>query len=180
MPARTSGEIVNATLLEIFLALTFIVLAVAWVEQEGRTDAERAQAALQDTLANVRQASAHLDSVEKSNVLLQQKVDSFVSTFPPYCVDRASAIAVELTLEQHDNIGVRVVRSAFGLHKGDSATVPITRFADHFAEVRDSSLRSRCRYRALMRDSPAISKEQYKRARLAIGQVFYPSDGSSQ
>src|SRR5947209_5751354 len=41
---RTSAEIINATLLEVFLAFIFVVLSIAWFERTRASKAEAAQA----------------------------------------------------------------------------------------------------------------------------------------
>ena len=188
---RTSGEIINATLLEIFLALSFIVFGLAVFEKQRANAAEDALDrapragdvnALRDSLAAARRAAAlTVDSLLTARVELdslrvaKQELDSlrFASRYPPDCEpDATPAELLTVTLTGGGQLAVTVHRPAFGFTAGRSFTTTTLQFAQRFAAVRDHSRANGCRYLVRIRDTESTSKEDYKRALAAINTTF--------
>jgi hypothetical protein len=188
---RTSGEIINATLLEIFLALSFIVFGLAVFEKQRANAAEAALRrapsgsdveALRDSLDAARSAAAtHADSLaaaqtELDNLRLAKvELDSlrFASRYPPDCEPEASpAEFLTVTLGGGGQLTVTIHRAAFGFTAGTTFTVTTAQFAQRFAEVREYSRANGCRYLVRIRDTERTSKDEYKRALSAINTTF--------
>src|SRR5207237_1103746 len=127
---RTSGEVINATLLEVFLALAFILFGLADFEQRRAIEAEtklqgtpsadalqsamRALAAARDTMA--KDAERYLAARDTINKLR--------SPITPDCEPGAAPPAlVTLTLIGQGQMRVYVNRSAANLTAGETFTV---------------------------------------------------------
>src|SRR2546428_11749687 len=86
MSRRSSAEIINATLVEVFLAFLFVVLALAWAT-DGQLKAEQKKT---DQLRNENEASkgaaakaqAERDAAKAEKDKLEER---FWSQFPPAC-----------------------------------------------------------------------------------------------
>jgi hypothetical protein len=188
---RTSGEIINATLLEVFLALSFIVFGLAVFEKQRANAAEAALEraptrrdldALRDSLAAARSlAAAHADGLVAAQVELdslriaRQELDSlrFASRYPPDCEPGMTpAEFLTVTLGGGGQLAVTIHRAAFGFTAGASFTTTTGQFARSFAQVREYSLANGCRYLVRIRDTDRTSKDEYKRALSAINTTF--------
>ena len=188
---RTSGEIINATLLEVFLALTFIVFGLAVFEKQRANAAEDALDrapragdvnALRDSLdVALRIAATTTDSLASARVELDSlrvakvQLDSlrFASRYPPDCEPDANPPELlTVTLTGGGQLGVTMHRTVFGFTSGSSFTLTTTQFAGRFATVRDHSRANGCRYLVRIRDTERTSKEDYKRALAAINSTF--------
>jgi hypothetical protein len=162
---RTSGEVVNATLLEIFLALVFIVLGIAWAKD---SDAKR----VADNLERERRRGQRLgEKLDTTGAALAEA--RFNSRFPPYCDNGDTLPLLTITFDRPDTFLVAIQRDRFGFRIGEKLQVPLSRFADTFKEIRDTSLTRGCRYRVRVIDTPGVSKEQYKRSLSRIVSTFY-------
>jgi hypothetical protein len=188
---RSSGEIINATLLEVFLALTFIVFGLAVFEKQRANAAEdaldRAPRAgdidvLRDSLDDaLRVASTAGDSLAAARVELDSlriakvQLDSlrFASRYPPDCEpDATPPELLTVTLTGGGQLGVTMHRAAFGFTSGATFTLTTAQFAGRFADVRDHSRANGCRYLVRIRDTERTSKDDYKRALAAINTTF--------
>jgi hypothetical protein len=188
---RTSGEIINATLLEVFLALSFIVFGLAVFEKQRANAAEaaldrapssREVVLLRDSLVAARAAAAaradtlfvariELDSLR----LAKQELDSlrFASQYPPDCEPDASPphlLTVRLT--GSGRLAVTVHRAALGFDAGEAFSTTPAGFSTRFARLRDHSLANGCRYLVRVEDTENTSKDDYKRALSAIATTF--------
>ena len=165
-PRRTSGEIVNATLLEIFLALVFLVLVVAWSESvsadEARTAVRESTGVLVQVRGEVRRQGQQILGLR------------FNSRFPPFCEPADSALFLTIGLGPRGALQVLVRESKLGFQAGQSLTVSADNFTKAFRVVYDSSLVRGCRYRVRVIDAFDVSKDDYKRALSKIVAVFYP------
>ena len=188
---RTSGEIINATLLEVFLALSFIVFGLAVFEKQRANAAEDALdraprvgdvASLRDSLAVARRAVAiTLDSLGSAQVeldslrLAKQELDSlrFASRYPPDCEPDASpAELLTVTLAGGGQLAVTMHRAVLGFAEGASFTITTAQFPQRFAAIREHSRANGCRYLVRIRDTERTSKDDYKRALSAINTTF--------
>jgi len=185
---RTSGEIINATLLEVFLALSFIVFGLAVFEKRRAIAAERAldeaptatelaalresAAGARDSLAEARRAATlAFDSLRAA----RHELDSlrFASRYPPDCEPGSSpAQLLTVTLAGDGQLAITMHRSAFGFTRGATFTTTTGQFAGRFAPVREHSLANGCRYLVSIRDTDMTSKDEYKRALSAINSTF--------
>jgi hypothetical protein len=194
---RTSGEVVNATLLEVFLALTFLVLAVAWQEQVAAEASTLAAANARADAAAAERKLAELTSeplspkhIGKSRMALAGEVDSlgrdlsqaqtrvhdllFQSRFPPVCPGGDRAELLKVSLRSGGVLEIDVQRDEAGLVAGQHLTMAIQDFPRLFQGVRDYSRKEGCRFRARVQDAPEITKGEYKRSMAAILTTFYP------
>jgi hypothetical protein len=178
---RTSGEIVNATLLEVFLSLVFVVMAIAWFERV-QTQQAKAEASEAQRSATVRLKG--IDSLERTLKVVTQNRDSlrvevaalrFISPFPPYCEKEARpAEPLTVTLDGPSELAVAVERDFFGHTRGTVLRVSTERFPAQFSAVRNFSVAKGCRYPVRVLDTTEkVSKAEYKRALRAIRTTFY-------
>jgi hypothetical protein len=185
---RSSGEIMNATLLEVFLALVFLVFALA-VFHQRRADAaeekirgsistheavelERRLAAARDSLATARRvANARLDSLQLAAQTIAKL--RFDSPYPPDCEPKANpAWLLTITLTGPAELTVLPHRAVGGLTPNVAFKVSPAAFRQHFAGLLESSRREGCRYYVRVQDTPNIPKAEYKVAMAAITSVF--------
>jgi hypothetical protein len=178
---RSSGEIINATLLEVFLALVFMVFALAIFEQQRANAAltpedavtlRKAVIATRDSLNTARRvARARFDSLTIANQTIAKF--RFDSPHPPDCEPGARpAWLVTVTLAGPGQLTVVAHRAIKGLEPGVQFTVPTGEFRSRFANLRDASEKQGCRYFALIKDTPNMPKAEYKAAMSAITSIF--------
>jgi hypothetical protein len=185
---RSSGEIINATLLEVFLALLFVIFGLAvFVQQKGdaataalegalsreAADGMRSSlSALRDSLASARNA-ARLRS--DSLTAVQKRVASLLyeSPHPPDCEPRADPPwLMTVTLTGPGQLTVLGHRPVGGLTPGAVFTTSYAGFKERFREL-DAAARQRgCRYYVQVRDTPNTPKTEYKAAMQAITSIF--------
>jgi hypothetical protein len=193
---RSSGEIINATLLEVFLSVTFIVFALAVFEQQRANDAEQraviAEAALnrnQGDASSAAQAHAALraardsmTSMRAAQVANATRLDSmtrlvrslqFNSRIPPDCEGQpGEAPWLTVTIRDESTLAVRVGASRFGFQGGQEFVVAPREFASRFGLVRAYSEAHGCRFPAQIVDTDNSSKAAYKRALGAVSTTF--------
>jgi len=158
---RTSAEVVNATLLEVFLAFVFVVLSIAWFEHA--TSAQQASRA--DSLD-----AAHAHLVKQRDSLRQALV---LSPYAPPCHPGATPkYFATLTLAQTGLIDVRVSRSELRHAAGQRFAVSVDALPDSFDDLKRFSRDSTCHFLAVVRDA-TVSKEIYKRGLKAVREIFY-------
>ena len=185
---RSSGEIINATLLEVFLALVFVVFALAIFEQRRAIAAEGKLAGVisadeADVLRRLLQATQ--DSLRLARIAEHQSRDSlniaqatvrrllFDSPYPPDCEPNASpAWLLTITLSGPGQLSVVGHRSAPGLKPDVPFVVSPAEFRAHFAALAEQSRARGCRYYARVRDTPNMPKAEYKSAMSAITSIF--------
>lgn len=181
---RTSGEIINATLLEVFLSIAFIVFALAVFEQqradglENKAKEMRATvAAMTDSLKGIRaslmDARAQADSIIELNQVIRAL--QFNSRFAPDCEDREGRSGdvpwVTVTIQQA-TLRVLVRTSRFGFKAGEEVVVSAEAFRGRFQGVRVYSELQGCRFPAQIVDTEGTSKNDYKRALAAVSTTF--------
>jgi hypothetical protein len=174
---RSSGEIINATLLEVFLTLSFMIFALA-VFHKRRADIAEARAGgpgtvtiSAESLAIWRQAGGLRDSLART----RRVIDSlrFASPYPPDCEPKANPPQlVTVTLAGPEDLLVVAHRPRFGLAVGQSARLSPEGFRARFADVRKYGLENGCRFWVEVRDTPAMPKASYKAAMAAITATF--------
>ena len=161
MTRRTSAEVINATLLEVFLAFVFVVLSIAWFEhaaaviQKTKTDSATAAEAA---------AVARGDSARKALVM---------SPYAPPCHRHATPrYFVTLTLLPTGLIDVLVNRSELRHIAGERFAVSVQVLPDSFDDVAQFSKDSICHFLAIVTDA-TVSKESYKRGLKGVRDIFY-------
>jgi hypothetical protein len=177
---KSSGEIINATLLEVFLILVFVVFALAVFERQ-RLDAA---VAAKEGWASAEEVRALKDSLRRAQVTLRKTNDSvvfltklFQSRYPPDCEPGAvPAAVVTIGILGKGLIRVEANRSFPGMHAGDTVRVALNRFQAVFSAARRESGRQGCRYLAQIRDIYGASKADFKLAGSVINTVFRPRD----
>ncbi len=178
---RTSGEIMNATLLEVFLALSFMIFGLAVFEQRNAKAAEEALARAPST--------ATVDSLRRLAEAMKQQMDlladsmgrmadtihalRFRSPYPPDCEENVvPAELMTITFAGPGTLTVLPNRSKFGLTAGSAFTTTIQSFRRRFAEVERYSRQKGCRFLVRIVDTPRMSKAEYKAALAAITSIF--------
>jgi hypothetical protein len=183
---RTSGEIVNATLLEIFLSLVFIVFALAVWERQRADAAEARAAKVVSSAASqadvARRATALADTLRQTRAAHRVMVDSigraldslkFMSREPTNCeADETSPEFLTVILAGPQQLRVTVNRSQLAHSAGTVEMLTPVAFVRRFADVRAYSLAHGCRYRARVVDSDAVAKADYKRGLAAVYTTF--------
>jgi hypothetical protein len=159
---RTSAEVVNATLLEVFLAFVFVVLSIAWFEHASSAQ----QASRADSLAKAQSGLLkQRDSLSKALALV-------LSPYAPPChVGATQKYFVTLTLTHTGVIDVRVNRAELRHPAGQRFVVSAEALADSFSDVIRFSKDSTCHFLAVVMDS-TLSKESYKRGLRAVQEIF--------
>src|SRR4051794_36618172 len=108
---RSSGEVINATLLEIFLSFIFVVLAVAWFGAKKLEAAEAETAAANARADSASRAMARADSLGRALAAAQAQRDSverlYHSQLRPYCED---AYTMDITFNSPGMWTVRVLQ----------------------------------------------------------------------
>lgn len=185
---RSSGEIINATLLEVFLAATFMVFALAIFEQRRADDAESKLAnqptaeqtkAFQDSLAkSLAQAAAarHAAALWSDSLAAAQATIrrlQFDSPYPPDCEHKENPPwLLTVTLAGPRQLIVVPHRPAAGLTPGESLAVTPEGFRARFEALRATSQSRGCRYFVRVRDTPNMPKADYKSAMSVITSIF--------
>ena len=155
MSTRTSAEVINATLLEVFLIFVFVVLSIAWFERR-RADAEGHRA---------DSTGAQADSMKRAQ---------FDSPFPPIChVAARPRDFVEVTLAAPGRLDVRINRQELRHGSGQTYSLSFQAFADTFADIAGFSQDSLCRFRARVRDTQGLPKDQFKKSLAVVRNIFY-------
>ena len=193
---RSSGEIINATLLEVFLALSFMIFALAVFHKRRAEAAERRSLPLgalavdsvlatswrgkepvaEDSLRYWRGLARANSNLRDSLAVFRRRIDSltFHSPYPPDCEPNAKPReALTVTFAGPGVLRVRANRTLFGLGAGEMLTLSPAQFRARFAPVRALSIgRGGCRYHALVVDTPDMPKADYKVAMSAVTSVF--------
>jgi hypothetical protein len=166
---RSSGEIINATLLEIFLSFIFVVLTVAWFRTD-ELEAMRAQVQA-DSVERARR-----DSIESERRrIAERQRDSIMalynSQFPPLCREE---YVLTVTLNTPANWDVEVHVSEYGFTVGQHLRVAPAAFETTFRAFRQYAYGAgQCRFRIRLVDTPALDKEEFKYARGIVERSFY-------
>jgi hypothetical protein len=180
---RTSGEIINATLLEVFLALAFILFGLADFEQRRATEAVIALKAapsadaLQSALDSLDAARDTIWKVAERYQAARDTINKLRSPYQPDCEPGVVPPAlVTLTLIGQGQLRAHVNRSVANLTAGETFIVSPQAFHQRFAEVDALSATKGCRYLARIegQNAPEVSKTDLLGSLSIIGSVFRP------
>ncbi len=175
MSRRTSAEIINATLLEVFLAFLFVVLTIASFE------GARARR-YRKVIGRVGSLAVQLDSLKAADSVARSERDSlrevfgarFNSPYAPPCNGAATPRDfVTILLSVPDSIGVTINRDELSHNRGDRFVVSYQGFNEAFRDIRNHSVSKHCHFIAHVSDSPTLAKSEYKRALRVVRAVFY-------
>ena len=165
---RSSGEVINATLLEVFLAFVFVVLALAYFESG------KVQAAAGEQSA----AQARAKAAEERAAGLQRQVDSardvYLSQFKPACDSGALLLTLKLTTRTRWEVTPR--RDIGQITPSASREVRPKDFRSELAPAIADGRARGCKYEIEIVGTDSISTSDYIRARQQLVQVFYPRD----
>jgi hypothetical protein len=182
-PRRTSGEVINATLLEVFLALAFILFGLADFEQRRALSAETILEASPSVDALQSEASALAaarDTIRKNTELYQaarDTINKLRSPIQPDCEPGGvPAALVTLTLIGQGQMRVQVNRSVADLTAGETFTVASEAFRQRFSAVLALSAMKGCRFIARIegQNAPEVTKTDLLASLSSIGTVFRP------
>jgi hypothetical protein len=181
---KSSGEIINATLIEVFLALVFMVFCLAVFEQNR---SRQSQAALRGSLPGAEAQSLRdslrstLDSLSAARSIASRRLDSlstaraqlFVSPHPPDCEPLANPPwLVTVKLVGPGAFSVVAHRPVAGLTPRVAVRMTESEFRSRFAGVRDTGVNQGCRFLAMVEDTPGMTKAGFKHALSVIRSVF--------
>jgi hypothetical protein len=185
---RSSGEIINATLLEVFLALVFMVFGLAvFAQQRGDTLAAAAIGTMSREMADSIRGSlkASRDSLLTARGVARARADSirhserqiatllYESPHPPDCEPRANPPwLMTVTLGAPGQLTVVGHRAVGGLIPGIAFTTSYAGFRQRFSELDAKAKQQGCRYYVQVRDTPNTPKAEYKAAMQAITSIF--------
>jgi hypothetical protein len=185
---RSSGEIINATLLEVFLALVFVVFGLAvFVQQKGEAAAAAAKGSISREAADSLRHSldALRDSLNAARDVARTRADSlrlsrqqvatllYESPHPPDCEPRANPPwLMTVTLTGPGQLTVVGHRAIEGLTPGAAFTTSYADFTQRFRELDAGAKQRGCRYYVQVRDTPNTPKAEYKAAMQAITSIF--------
>lgn len=176
MPPRSSAEVVNATLLEVFLAFVFVVLSIAWFEHgEGQVLQRKAQSdsAVIDSLRRALRSSQDTQDVLRAE-LDTVRAKLFHSPFPPTCNQAARpADFITVTLSGPGTLDILVNRGELRYARGQRISLSLSEFPLFFADVWRYSRSQGCRFRARVNDTEDLPKADFKRSLAAVQSIFY-------
>lgn len=164
--ASRSIEIVNATLLEVFVVLSFIVMAVLASKQADFAEARKSWATERGALEKRAEVAERLVSLHQGQ---------FVSHLKPACGGVLEPI-IEFRLIGDDRIAASAKRmdaAAFGWQLGNSEMLAVPELEKRLAPIAAYNSAKSCKFYAQMVDAPAISKNEFKRIRKSLLQFFY-------
>lgn len=199
---RTSGEVINATLLEVFLALSFILFALASFYKKqadqvvGRElvpegavaiprdslEAWRKRVVSPEQVAIARDSFARLTATAALLETAQHKLDSLggMSQYWPDCEKHAvPAEILEVTVLGGGALHVVANRPFGGLEAGATLNIATAAFPEHFVKTRAESERKQCEYLVRVHDTPAASKADLKAALGAISRALLRYRGAT-
>jgi hypothetical protein len=165
---RSSGEIINATLLEVFLAFVFVVLALASFE---RNTANAAVAARDSALVAAQQMRERAESAEIERDSVRRV---FLSQFPPLC-ESQPVLKVTITSEAKWEVIAR--RRIGGLMADVLKTYSPTQFREEFTPLADSARTRGCKFMVDIVGTDRVQTRTYIAARRQVLGLFYPRDG---
>ncbi len=181
---RSSGEIINATLIEVFLALVFMVFCLAVFEQSRsrkseaalqgalpRADVERLRDSLRSTLDSLTVARGI--ALRRLDSLYTARAQLFVSPHPPDCEPLADPPwLITVKLVGTGDLSVVAHRPIAGLTPKVAVRMTEEEFRTRFAEVRDEGMKRGCRFLAMVEDTPGTTKAGFKRGLGVIRSAF--------
>jgi hypothetical protein len=177
----SSGEVINATLLEVFLALVFIVFGLAvWKQQEVDEKQKELISVRKTTLAEkvwTDSIAALLKERERNDSIAKRAIDSvkFMTREPANCeADGLTPEFLTIVLRPGPSLVVTVNRSILSHEAGSTTTLTSAEFEKEFRDVKAYSAARLCYYRVRVRDMEGTSKTDYKRALAAIYTTFRP------
>jgi hypothetical protein len=160
MSRKTSGEIVNATLLEVFVALTFIFLAFGIRERvrADRAHAEATRAVAGGDAVRRRADSLRLVATALGDTIAQR--DSVIRVHGivllPDCLTPRTAIAL-VTILGNGTLAVQGTRRESGLALDRVVTIKAQEIGAALAEAITDGRRRRCQHFVSTRQSPATT-----------------------
>jgi isopentenyl diphosphate isomerase/L-lactate dehydrogenase-like FMN-dependent dehydrogenase len=174
MTTRRSGEIINATLMEVFITLCFLVLLLL---QEAEDRAASVQRALSTERESFRQLTLAKATADERVSVQDQKIveleDRWLSEHPGDChLPSVPVKVLDAEVQQSGDIRVKVLAAIEGYAAGSVVTLSPAEFHQYFAPVWQYSKRNRCRFIASVSNSPDVPLETYKRANGAIATIF--------
>src|SRR5438132_1175012 len=116
MRRRTAGEVINATLLEIFILLVFVLMVVAaFTNEKLEQKAERLEKERKDLIKQTEAAKEKYQEAKKEVIALQKP---YMSEFKPAC-DSESKYVMDIFLRGRDALEVGVNEDIEGHQKGE-------------------------------------------------------------
>ena len=167
-PLRTSGEVINATLLEVFLTLAFLTLGLAAFEKVEADDAKSRARRFQG------HAAAQATNAGRVLGIVLTALDSakIATHLQPECEPEIRGDLVVVTLLADPGLAVTFKRNGFGFRDGQQLQVAEADFPRVFAAVDSISKEHGCRYWARIIDTPARSKDGFKRGGRVVASIF--------
>lgn len=181
MRLRSSGEVVNATLMEVFVVLCFMMIVLyssndrklteIGVKYRDVEEANKSLLAERDQLKSaVEDHAMRAAQSEKERDDLRRR---YLSEHPRDC--RAPDVPVTLlrvNIADEDQLEVEVLGSFLAHIQGRKFNYTRPGFISAFTDVWNYSLEQECRFRAIVSNAPSVETEAYKKANKAIAGMF--------
>jgi hypothetical protein len=153
MSRRTSGEVINATLMEVFVVLAFVVLQQLQEARSGaRSEMGRCNQELERCRAELKRTAAALAECQEE-----------CTDGEPPCLAEGVALA-EVDIRESGEMATRMLQSFGPYRRGDAWVLPAGEFARRFDALRQhSEANKRCFFVAYMSREPGMTLESYER-----------------
>lgn len=167
---RNSSDVVNATLLEVFILLAFMLMIVAAATNEqvqklgiGNKEREkfyckRNNAPCDDLIAKLEAEIVELESKLRET----SPKEGLKSKIPPTCAD--NQVIMEMTLHGLDRIGVSMNLDVAGHRQGEKQVVSLASLGKYYRDILDDARKKECVYRIRVHDTETINKRDLKLA----------------
>ena len=178
-----SGEIVNATLMEVFVVLTFMFLVYAMMVENVKdrelgelvSEIQLRKQELQDLEAKLAQISEALRRAEGER---KDWEDKYTSAYPPRCKPYETDLYGKVVLMDGRTIHVTIpLAYRQGVDFQGAAELSWSDFEREFSGLRTVTRHERCRLQIYVTDSTSPeNKNEYKQGLSIVKNVFYTND----
>src|SRR5436190_4864240 len=174
MTSRKSGEIINATLMEVFVVLCFLVISLLRTT-EAQVDSEQSQLdLLKQQTAALERDKAHLsDSLAAASQDAEKWKSRYESEYPGDC--KVTGVPVQLlrVCIAGDGTYEAEMLGTFGSHlAGTRQQYTATGFKQGFIDVWQYQSTHRCRFDAIVHSEADVPNDQYLLANQILIQRF--------
>jgi len=166
------GEIVNATMLEVFLLFSFLLLILMSADAEKLSKALSVQGKAKEIEAELARTKSELADAQGRLVILNH--GEYRSPYKPPCPS-SERYLIEVQIKDAAALSVKFTQANFGLSAGETVEVPLPHFGRFVSAkgIDTFSGKNNCKFRARLIDSPDATKLQYKAAYQNVSRFFY-------
>ncbi len=172
---RTSGEIIALTMMEVFLTFLFVVLTFTTIREDQtrrlREDVERLRLGAGQLQTENEVLKRERDAARRQAEALERR---FMSEFAPRCPQKARFL-IDVFLHGGNRLEVLFNQDMYDgkYRRGQRQWMSRADFREYFGPLYQASVRDGCRYTAVMRDTPTISKTELLEMQSFVREFFY-------